>query len=99
MTHVKSYAEGVSYKLMFCCVFTYHFKCHCSVFHVTIKILDTKKMVLTLLTNVYEMTPTKTPVLQYFLKSAPFLEVAMQLRALLRPRVTPYHFVRGEKLL
>lgn len=78
MTHVKSCAEGVSYKLMFCCVFTYHFKCcYCSVFHVIIMILDTNKMALTLLANVYEMTPTKISVLQYFFESVPFLEVAM----------------------
>jgi hypothetical protein len=60
----------VSYKLMFCCVFTYHFKCcYCSVFHVIIMILDTNKMALTLLANVYEMTPTKISVLQYFFES------------------------------
>ena len=62
-------------------------------------ILDTNKMALTLPYNVYEVTTTKTPVLQFFFESAPFLEVAMQLRALLRPRVSLYHFVRGEKLL
>jgi len=61
--------------------------------------MDTNKMSLTLLANVNEMTPTKTPVLQYFFQSAPFLEGAMQLRALLRPLVTPYHFVRGAELL
>lgn len=46
-------------------------------------ILVTNEMALTLLANVYEMTPTKTPVLQYFIASAPLFEVAMQLHAII----------------
>jgi hypothetical protein len=85
---------------MFCCVLTYHIKCcYCSVFHVTIRILDTNKVALKLLSSMYETTPTKTSLLQYFFEPAPFLEVAMQPRVLLRLRVTPYHFVRAEELL
>lgn len=52
-------------------------------------ILVTNEMALTLLANVYVTTPTKAPVLQYFIASAPFFAVATQLRALLRPRAIP----------
>jgi hypothetical protein len=89
----------VSHWLMSECVIAYHFKyCYCSVFHVSITALDTNKTVLTLFRHMYETTPTKTSVWQNVFESAPFLEVDVQLSALLNPCVILYHSARAEKV-